>query len=420
VDMVNLDSAYQYKLIVDNTLTARQAAELLGISLPTLYSYVSRGLLQSHQYQGQKAKRYLKEEVLRLLARTTDSKRAGGAAESAIDWGVPVLESRITQVTDGKLYYRGHAVDALAGTHTLEQVALILWDSNIRPDLPQTCLNDLTTLWPKLLDLTSHLPPYDRAISILPLLVNTVEEIPDMHTHQKAMLWMHLTAAALLGIAPDYQAFHQKLAAAWQLNEDQTELVRTALVVSADHELNVSTFTVRCVASAGANMGMALVAGLAALSGPKHGGESLRVSRMLRAALATPPSEISSFLTKRLRKHDAHEHFSPRLPGFSHPLYPDGDPRGALLMNMLDRNRHAALFAVADMAEDLTGQKLNIDFGLVAVEIACQLPPGAAQILFALGRTAGWIAHAMEQIETGQLIRPRARYVGKFPDADVR
>ncbi|WP_162043680.1 helix-turn-helix domain-containing protein [Undibacterium sp. YM2] len=118
---------------MDNTLTARQAAELLGISLPTLYSYVSRGLLQSHQYQGQRAKRYLKEEVLRLLARTTDSKRAGGAAESAIDWGVPVLESRITQVTHGKLYYRGHAVDDLASTHTLEQVALILWDSNIRP-----------------------------------------------------------------------------------------------------------------------------------------------------------------------------------------------------------------------------------------------------------------------------------------------
>lgn len=414
--MVNLDSAYQYKLIVDNTLTARQAAELLGISLPTLYSYVSRGLLQSHQYEGQRAKRYLKEEVLRLLARNTDSKRAGGAAESAIDWGVPVLESRITQVTNGKLYYRGHAVAELADTHTLEQAAWILWDSNASPDLPQACLTELITLWPKLLNPTAHLSLYERAISILPALATSVEQIPDIHPHQRAMLWMHLMAAALLGVAPDYRPFHQKLAAAWQLNEEQTELVRAALVVSADHELNVSTFTVRCVASAGANMGMALVAGLAALSGPKHGGESLRVSRMLRAAIANPSDDIASFLEKRLRSHDASHHFSPRLPGFGHPLYPEGDPRGALLMKMLDTSTHAKLFAIAEMAEDLTDQKLNIDYGLVAVEIACQLPLGAAQILFALGRTAGWIAHAMEQVETGQLIRPRARYVGKFPD----
>ncbi|MFZ6776858.1 citrate synthase family protein [Undibacterium sp. Ji83W] len=404
---------------MDNSLTARQAAELLGISLPTLYSYVSRGLLQSHQYQGQRAKRYVKEDVLRLLARNTDSKRAGSAAESAIDWGVPVLESRITQVTNGKLYYRGHAVDELAGTHTLEQTAWILWNCDASPDLPQTCLTDLTALWPKLLGLTAHLSPYERTISILPLLTKTVEEMPDIHAHQKAMLWMHLTAASLLGVTPDYRPFHKKLAAAWQLDAEQTELVRAALVVSADHELNVSTFTVRCVASAGANMGMALVAGLAALSGPKHGGESLRVSRMLRAALATPPGDIPSFLAKRLHSHDASHHFSPRLPGFGHPLYPEGDPRGALLMNMLDRNKHAGLFAVADMAEDLTGQKLNIDYGLVAVESACQLPPGAAQILFALGRTAGWIAHAMEQVKTGQLIRPRARYVGIFPETDA-
>lgn len=413
--MVNLDSAYQYKLIVDNTLTARQAAELLGISLPTLYSYVSRGLLQSQQHEGLRAKRYAKEEVLRLLARTSDSKRAGSAAESAIDWGVPVLESKITQVTSGKLYYRGHAVAELAGTHTLEQAAWILWDSDASPDLPPNCLTELTTLWPTLLDLTTHLSPYERAISILPMLATSVEQIPDIHPHQRAMLWMQLTAAALLGATHDYQPFHQKLVTAWQLNAEQTELVRAALVVSADHELNVSTFTVRCVASAGAHLGMALVAGLAALSGPKHGGESLRVSRMVRAAIVTPSDDIASFLAKRLRSHDASHHFSPRLPGFGHPLYPDGDPRGAMLMNMLDRDKHARLFALADMAEDLTGQKLNIDYGLVAVEIACQLPPGAAQILFALGRTAGWIAHAMEQVETGQLIRPRARYVGKFP-----
>jgi len=401
---------------VDNTVTARQAAELLGISLPTLYSYVSRGLLQSHQYQGQRAKRYLKEEVLRLLARTSDNKRAGGAAESAIDWGVPVLESRITQVANGKLYYRGQHVAALAKTHSLEQTALILWSGAPGLDLPTDCLLALKSIWPERSGSSAALPPYDRAISILPLLASTVEQLGNLHVHQKAMLWMHLMVAALLGTEPDYLPFHQKLAQAWQLNAEQADLLRAALVVSADHELNVSTFTVRCVASAGAHMGMVLVAGLAALSGPKHGGESLRVGQMLREALASPQEDITSSLSTRLNNHDASHHFSPRLPGFGHPLYPEGDPRGGILMAMLDRKKHAALFAVAEVAEDLTGQKLNIDYGLVALEIACQLPPGAAQILFALGRTAGWIAHAMEQVETGQLIRPRARYIGKFPD----
>ncbi len=149
---------------MDNLITAREATQLLGISLPTLYSYVSRGLLQSHQHEGQKGKRYLREEVLRLQARNTDSKRAGSAAESAIDWGVPVLESKITQVSHGKLYYRGLPVDDLARTHTLEQTALILWDSQITPDLQTIHLAGLDILWPKLLDLNARLPPYERAI----------------------------------------------------------------------------------------------------------------------------------------------------------------------------------------------------------------------------------------------------------------
>ncbi|MFZ6757165.1 citrate/2-methylcitrate synthase [Undibacterium sp. Ji50W] len=401
---------------MENLISAREAAQLLGISLPTLYSYVSRGLLQSHLHEGQRARRYLKEEVLRLLVRNTDSKRAGSAAESAIDWGVPILESKITQVSHGKLYYRGLPVDDLARTHTLEQTALILWDSHATTELQNIHLTGLDTLWPQLMDLSATLSPYERAISVLPLLAATVNQTRDIHPHQHALLWMHLTAAALLGVKPDYQPFHHKLATAWQLDASQADLLRAALVVSADHELNVSTFTVRCVASAGVHLGMALVAGLAALSGPKHGGESLRVGSMVRAGLAVGPQGMAEFLQQRLHKHDASHHFSPRLPGFGHPLYPNGDPRGALLMSMLDKKTHASLFDLADAAQDLTGQALNIDYALVAVEIACRLPPGAAQILFALGRTAGWIAHAMEQVAEGQLIRPRARYVGKFPD----
>ncbi|MFZ6656337.1 citrate/2-methylcitrate synthase [Undibacterium sp. TJN19] len=396
------------------TISAREAAQLLGISLPTLYSYVSRGLLHSQLQEGQKAKRYVREDVLRLLARNTDSRRAGGAAESAIDWGVPVLESRITQVTNGQLFYRGHAINDLADRRSLEQVALILWDSHDVDLFDNLVMPELDPVWSQLMANTMHMPAIPRAMTILPALAGMADQATSTAKHTNAAIWMRLTAAVLLATTPGKDAFHQQVATTWKVDESVADILRAAMIVCADHELNVSAFTVRCVASTGAQLGMALCAGLAALSGPKHGGESLRVSAFVRGGLACKPGELQHYLQRRLRTHDARHHFSPRLPGFGHPLYPNGDPRGALLMQLLNTKKHAALLELAATAQAMTGQILNVDFGVVALEIAYGLPQGAAQVLFALGRTAGWIAHALEQVEEGQLIRPRARYVGKY------
>jgi citrate synthase len=111
-----------------------------------------------------------------------------------------------------------------------------------------------------------------------------------------------------------------------------------------------------------------------------------------------------------------------RLPGFGHRLYPAGDPRAAELLDLAHRaapgspalRRAQALRAAV---RDLTGELPNLDFGIAALAAALRLPAGAPQAIFALGRTIGWIAHAIEEYGRGALIRPRARYVGPPPQA---
>lgn len=415
IEPINIKN-FPFVHIVDSEfLSAKQAARLLGVSLSTLYSYVSRGLLHSQGQKGQRSKYYAREDVLRLQIRNSDSRRAGSAAESAIAWGVPVLESRISLVTDGQLHYRGQHVSDLARNHSLEEVAMLLWNM-VEPDVFQSmCLPISETAWQQHIAVTAHLPPITRAMSILPALDEAIETRGELHTCAKAVIWMRCLAAALLASTPNQRSFHAQLATCWQVDSHTADALRAALVICADHELNVSAFTVRCVASTGAHLGMALCAGLGALSGPKHGGESLRIGRFVRTGLQAHKQQLREYLENCIASHQVRENFSARLPGFGHPLYPMGDPRGAILMQLLDKKKNASLFEFAELAQSLTGDILNIDYGLVALEIAYGLPQGAAQILFALGRSAGWTAHAMEQVQDGQLIRPRARYVGKFP-----
>jgi citrate synthase len=108
------------------------------------------------------------------------------------------------------------------------------------------------------------------------------------------------------------------------------------------------------------------------------------------------------------------------IPGFGHPLYPAGDPRGALLMKLVARHRpnsrEAALASsLAGAVSELMNQHPTVDFGVVTLCRALGLPAGSALALLGVGRVVGWIAHALEQYQEGRLIRPRARYAGELP-----
>jgi len=190
-----------------------------------------------------------------------------------------------------------------------------------------------------------------------------------------------------------------------------SELIRAALVLSADHELNASAFTVRCVAGTGATLYGAVQAGICAAQGPRHGGLSGRVEGLLLDM--SNRQDVEDAVVQRLKDNDP-------VPGFGHPLYPDGDPRAAALLAMVgdkygdDANFIRAQRVVGVMAE-AGGLKPNIDFAIATVGAVLHLPRGAGLSMFVLGRTAGWIGHAMEQYRTGLMIRPRARYTGETP-----
>jgi citrate synthase len=119
-------------------------------------------------------------------------------------------------------------------------------------------------------------------------------------------------------------------------------------------------------------------------------------------------------LADRLRRGD-------KVPGFGHPLYPSGDPRATVLVRLAERSGHSAAWRpfrnLFRAGSELLNDAPNLDGGLAAVTRAYDLPDDAPLLLFALGRTIGWIAHAIEEYASGELIRPRARYTGPAPDA---
>lgn len=392
---------------MNQDLSATEAARILGVSLATLYSYVSRGLLTPGLAQAGRRKRYPRDEVLRLAARKADGKRGGHQVAAAMNWGTPVLETRISRIADGRLHYRGHDVLTLAAGATLEQVACLLWDDG-GADYFAT---DATAI-----AITAGnappLSPLEAAMCALPVHARSLPAQPD-DAHGRFVTGaglMRLLAATLLNSEPSTQPLHLQIAQAWHADAAQAEWIRAALVLLADHELNASTFTVRCVASTGASQAAALSAGLAALSGVHHGGGSTLARAMLQTALTSdnPERSIAAYFAGR----DA------SLAGYSHPLYPQGDPRAAYLLNAMSAWPQArAVLATAEQAAAYLGLAPNAELALAAMSIVCDWPPAAGEILFALARAAGWIAHAAEQIADGGMIRPRARYIGNYPAA---
>ncbi|WP_454708364.1 citrate/2-methylcitrate synthase [Delftia acidovorans] len=387
-------------------LNSTEATALLGVSRATLYAYVSRGLLHAHAADTPRESRYLREEVEQLARQRGQGRKPREVAQAALNWGLPVLESSITLIEQGRLYYRGEDAVDWARSHTLEETAALLWQypadaafaahaveaAPVLPDLQlrmagQPCENTLLALFTVASD--------DAATAAW-------QQSPERLAAGCGAL-LRLLAACLLGTAPDKTPIHLQCAQAWGLDAQGADLVRMALVLCADHELNASGFTARCVASTGASLRAAVVGGLAALTGGRHGGTTARVEALwdeLGEALA--PAR----LRQRLARGET-------LPGFGHHLYPEGDVRAALLLEMLPRQGPAAALTAEVMA--LTGLAPSVDFALVALRRHLQLPAGSAFGLFALGRCAGWLAQALEQRATRQIIRPRAAYTGLRP-----
>ena len=396
----------------DSWITASAAVRALGVSRETLYAYVSRGFLRSAPKPGTTRERlYSRDDVERLRRRAEERRDPKSVATHALDRGTPLLESSITLIDNGRLFYRGHDAAELARRRSIAEVASLIWTRSFT-DVAQSNL----------------VAPAGRfaAPGDLPFLAQAQATLAVAATRDPLAFDLRPAAVAatggrILGLMTraatakrDVDAtIDEQLAAAWQVERRGVDVLRAALILCADHELNVSAFTARCVASAGATPYAAVIAGISALEGIRHGGLTVRVESMLQAMRGARNGQAA--LADWLRQ-------GVEISGFGHPLYRAGDPRAEELFALLRSRfpKSAELNFALDFAQAATSmlnQHPSLDFALATVARVLALPPGAGLTLFAIGRTIGWIGHAIEQYATGQLIRPRARYVGESPRA---
>ncbi len=424
-------------------LSAGEAAAQLGISRATLYAYVSRGLIRSEAGQpGRRERQYHLEDIEHLRSRRQLRREPDKAVAESLHYGAPVLESSITLIRDGKLYYRGHEATRLAREETFERVAALLWTGDPDAELGLSSgaggvsadAGGAPAVAARWVPLLAELEPVERCQVVLPLTGRNDLRALDLRPSAVAATGARILstlAATLAGSVPlpaRQGGAAATLARAWspQHGPDAVQLLQAALILCADHELNVSAFTARCVASAGATPYEVVSAGLAALKGVKHGGVIGRVEAFLREAQdayasgggASPTAAVRRVVVDRLRRGD-------EIPGFGHPMYPSGDPRASLLLDLLRSSAPAATqvgqqdvrFAAAltDVARELLDAEPTIDLGLWLLGRVLGLPAGGGMAVFALGRSAGWLGQAIEQYQMDRLIRPRARYTGPLP-----
>jgi citrate synthase len=405
-----------------------EAARRLGIKVATLYAYVSRGQLTSYPGPSGRRRLFDMEEVERLARRSRQGK--------TVETRMVTITTGITQLTDDGPVYRGRPATGLATTRTYEEVAEQLWDLDGeggpgedrtgRPDgrsgsagewspwplgpTPDIGSWDRLT-WAVLMSgardpLRADLRPEAVTRAARRVVASMVDVLPPMASGPAGAGDAHLPLLLDDGTVVDH-SMAARLAG--RLSSAPTaELVRAvnaALVLLADHELATSTVAVRVAASTRADVYHALLAGLATLSGPLHGGASQLAYSLLVEA---ERHGIERALDDTLRWQGV-------LPGFGHSVYKSGDARFTVLIGLFERLGSAEQVELVDslvrLAADHTIPLPNVDLALAAVAWATGMPPDAGRTLFAVARVAGWAAHYLEELREKPLrYRPRAVY----------
>ena len=286
-------------------LSSGQAAEELGIRLPTLYAYVSRGIVRSEAVEGKgRARRYRAEDVRRLKERKDGRRDPEGVVEGALHWGMPVLESGITLIDGGGLYYRGRDVVDLAGEKSIEEVAALIWtgDEAMARALFPPEMSGPSLRIRNVVDSVTGLTPVEVFQVLLPVAAAEDPAAYDLRPDAVAR-----TGARILRLMTDVVAGESipglagTLQRGWSPDSPgAADLLGAALVFCVDHELPVSTFAARCVASSEATPYAVVLAGLAALGGVKHGGEIELVQAFLREV--EDAGDARAVISGRLRR----------------------------------------------------------------------------------------------------------------------
>ncbi|TCD06432.1 citrate synthase [Erythrobacteraceae bacterium CFH 75059] len=361
------------------------ALALLGVKAQTLYAYVSRGRIRMEPDRADARRSlYHAGDIDDLVRRRSRGRKAAAIAAGALSLGEPTIPTGISTSAKGRLFFKGQDAVALAQTAPLEHVASLLWEAAIPANLSSRSV---------------AAPDPFAALACLASASQPSLGRGRVTLIQDAGLIVGSIANAS-GASLDDAPLHQRLVEGWGCDPTVAPKLREALVLMADHDLTASTFAVRVAASTGASLAASILAGLCALSGPRHGGAPAALSQLIAEAAR---DGVASTVDRWLNR-------GAELPGFGHPLYPDGDPRAVVMLEGIVIPD--AMKRLVDAVFAKTGLRPNCDFGLVAISTRFALPQNAPFSLFLIGRSVGWCAHAMEQSLSGQLIRPRGRYQG--------
>ncbi|SNX64511.1 citrate synthase [Streptomyces sp. TLI_55] len=401
----------------DRRLSTKEAAELLGVKPETVYAYVSRGQLSSRRVPGGRGSTFDAKEVETLARR--NKRESGGSSGSG---GELSVRTRITLIDADRYYFRGVDATELAARHSYEEIAEWLWTGRMRPGVAFTAPETSVAVARRAVDaLPEHASPTDRlrvaaiaaaaadplrfdlsedavlgtARNLIPTLVAALPPVRIGHRDEGSLaerLWARLSARAA--------------------DEASLRVLDTALGLLVDHDLAASTLAVRVAASARAHAYAAVSAGLGVLEGPLHGAASGLAHRLLNDVLEQ--GDAGPVIADELRA-------GRRVPGLGHRLYRGEDPRARALFALLEEIPRAepALLAARDVVATTarhTPLHANVDLALAVLTASSGMPATAGETIFAVARTAGWIAHALEEYGERPLrMRPSGLYVGAKP-----
>ncbi|MQQ10665.1 citrate synthase [Epibacterium sp. SM1979] len=378
INTINMKKQPKPSLKPSELVSAKEACATAGISAATLYAYVSRGLVRTYpDPDDARRSRYDAHDVDALVARKKRPRTRSEIARSTIEWGEPILRSAVSQIRDGRLYYRKRDATTLAGTESFETVTSLLTGTGL--DFDRSSAHP------------THTPSSHPLDTIMMALVKEAAKTSGRDGPRRGARLINQVIAAGSGVAARKdEPVHTQVARGLGAKPSEQDIIRRALILCADHELNPSCYAARVAASTGANLAASLLAGIAAFSGPRHG----RMPDLCAAWLDSPDEP-------RLKTP---EQSVP--PGFEHRLYPQGDIRALDLLKECPAPEDWQ--KKADMVLQQTGAHPNVTFALACMERRLNLSKGASCALFAIGRSVGWVAHVLEQRKVGPKIRPRA------------
>ncbi|MFI6559807.1 citrate synthase [Streptomyces sp. NPDC050534] len=399
----------------ERRLTTKEAAELLGVKPETVYAYVSRGQLGSRRVPGGRGSTFDAQEVEALAKR--NRRESSGSSPSG---GELSVRTRITLIEPSAYYFRGVDATELATRHTYEEVAEWLWTGHLRPGITFTAPEASVAAARQAVDaLPEHTGPTDR-LRIAAIAAAVADPLRFDLSEDNVLGTARTLIPTLVAALPpasrrgrhDDGPLARRLwtcLSAKKADEASLRVIDTALALLVDHDLAASTLAVRVAASARAHAYAAVSAGLGVLEGPLHGAASGLAHRLLMDVL--DEGDAAPVIAEELRA-------GRRIPGLGHRLYPGEDPRARVLFGLLEEIPQAApaLAAARDIVATTarhTPLHANVDLALAVFTASSGMPATAGETIFAVARTAGWIAHALEEYGERPLrLRPSGHYVG--------